>query len=339
VTEPDLRSAEETANFARELQLILRYLGVSDADMEKGQMRIEANVSLDMGTYVELKNINSFKAAHDAIEYELVRQREALERGEAIVKETRGWDEATQKTVAQRSKEDAHDYRYFPEPDLPPFETATFEPEKICAALPELPVTKRMRFAHEYGLDARQTELLVGDPASANYFEAAVSEFAERVDEHAPDASAGTPSSSKRFSVATLFNYLTSDLRGLMNQNMVAFGDMKVPPEHLAHLAALIDAQKITSRQAKDLLAKMFATGGDPEEIVKDEGIGIVSDGTEIEAVVLAVIAEHHAAVVDYKKGKTASLQFLIGKAMAQLKGRARPEALREIFERKLGEL
>ena len=139
VTEPDFRSADEVADFARELQLILRYLGVSDADMEKGQMRIEANVSLNMGTYVELKNINSFRAVHDAVEFELKRQQEALEQGETLVKETRGWDEAKRKTISQRSKEEAHDYRYFPEPDLPPFETGVFDPEALRESLPELP--------------------------------------------------------------------------------------------------------------------------------------------------------------------------------------------------------
>ena len=321
VTEPDLHGADDTTAFARELQLILRYLGVSDADMEKGEMRIEANVSLNMGTKVEIKNINSFRAVHDAVEYELKRQEEAFTKGEKLTQETRGWDEVKRRTVAQRSKEEAHDYRYFPEPDIPPFETAVFGLDALRDSLPELPAQKRVRFAGEYGLDARQTEILIVDPETANYFEEAVSEFRELL----PKAS-----------VATLYNYLTSDLRGLMNQDGTTFAALKVTPEHLAHLAALIENKKVTSRQAKDLLAKMFATGADPEAIVKDENIGVATDDDEVEAVVLAVIAEHKAAADDYRKGKTASMQFLIGQAMGKLKGRARPDMLKDLFERNL---
>ncbi len=326
VTEPDLHSAGDTTAFARELQLILRYLGVSDANMEKGEMRIEANVSLDMGTKVELKNINSFKAVHDAVEYELTRQEEALARGEKLTQETRGWDEAKQKTVSQRSKEEAHDYRYFPEPDIPPFEAIAFEPERLRETLPELPAQKRTRFAREYGLDARQVEILVSDRFAADYFEEASSELCEQLSGERLSATA----------VATLYNYLTSDLRGLMNEGDVAFSELKVTPEHLAHLAALVEEKKITSRQAKDMLARMFATGDDPGEITASEGIGVVSDMGEIETVVRAVVAENPTAVADYKKGKTASLQFLIGKAMGKLKGRAQPTTLKELFERNL---
>jgi aspartyl-tRNA(Asn)/glutamyl-tRNA(Gln) amidotransferase subunit B len=319
VTEPDFRSADEVADFARELQLILRYLGVSDANMEKGQMRIEANVSLNMGTKVELKNINSFKAVHDAVEYELARQEEAIRAGEKIHQETRGWSETQQKTVSQRSKEGAHDYRYFPEPDLPRLETKEFGIDRLRDELPELPAQKRERFAKEYGLDARQVEILIGEPETANYFEAAISELKERLPKANPIG---------------VYNYLTSDLRGLMNTAGIGFADTKVLPEHLAHLVALVEENKITSRQAKDVIARMFETGLDPEDVVKNENIGVSSDMGEIEAVVTAVIAENEAAVHDYKKGKTASLQFLIGKAMAKLKGRARPEMLTDLFKR-----
>ncbi len=334
VTEPDFTSADQVADFARELQLILRYLGVSDANMEKGEMRIEANVSLNMGTKVELKNINSFKAVHDAVEYELKRQEEALKTGEAITQQTRGWDEIKQKTIIQRSKEEAHDYRYFPEPDIPPFETKVFDLDQLKAALEELPAQKRVRFMNEYGLDEKQTELLVGDPAMADYFEEAASELQEFLAD-GQDGADGTGEASKA-GINTLYNYLTSDLRGLLNQNGTPSSYTKVLPEHLAHLAGFIEQKKITSRQAKDMLVKMFETGADPEEIMKSESIGIVSDEGEIEAVVLAVIAEHHAAVADYKAGKKASLQFLIGKAMSTLKGKARPDMLKDLFERNL---
>ena len=322
VTEPDFRSAEEVADFARELQLILRYLGVSDANMEKGQMRIEANVSLNMGTKVELKNINSFKAVHDAVKFELKRQEEALRVGEKVRQETRGWNEAKQVTFSQRSKENAHDYRYFPEPDIPPFETEAFSIERLRAELPELPAAKRKRFMDEYGWDEKRTDILIQEPDLANFFEEAISELREQ-------APAADPQ--------TVFNYLTGDLRALMSDAGIGVAQMKTTPEHLAHLAALLTDGKITSRQGKDILARMFATGADPTEIVASEQIGVSSDLGEIEAVVLAVIAEHEAAASDYRKGKTASLQFLIGKAMGKLKGRARPDILADIFKRMLG--
>jgi aspartyl-tRNA(Asn)/glutamyl-tRNA(Gln) amidotransferase subunit B len=322
VTEPDFRSADEVADFARELQLILRYLGVSDANMEKGQMRIEANVSLNMGTKVELKNINSFKAVHDAVEFELKRQEEALRAGEKIRQETRGWNEAKQITFAQRSKESAHDYRYFPEPDIPPFATKEFDIPRLRDELPELPAEKRRRFMDEYGMDEKRVEILVQEPDLANFFEESVSELREQ----SPDADA-----------QLIFNYLTGDLRALMSEAGVDFANSKTTPEHLAHLAAFLAEGKITSRQGKDILAKMFSTGADPEEIIASEKIGVSSDLGEIEAVVAAVIAENEAAVKDYRNGKIASLQFLIGKAMGKLKGRARPEMLTDVFRRMLG--
>jgi aspartyl-tRNA(Asn)/glutamyl-tRNA(Gln) amidotransferase subunit B len=324
VTEPDMHTAEDAVAFMKELQLILRYLGVSDADLERGQMRADANISISpdntLGTRAEVKNLNSFNSVFQAINYEIKRQTEILNKGETVKQETRGWDDAKQKTTSQRSKEEAQDYRYFPEPDIPPFETNVFDLEALRDSIPELPAQKRARFAREYGLDERAADALAGELAAADYFEEAISEFREEI----PDGS-----------IATVYNYLSSDLRGLMNQTGISFTDLKVGPDHLASLAILIDQKKITSRQAKDMLAKMFATGSDPEEIIKSEHIGI-SDTDEVEAVVLAVIAEHRVAVADYKKGKLASLQFLIGQAMARLKGRAQPDMLKEIFEKNL---
>lgn len=337
VTGPDLRSAEEVVAFARELQLILRYLGVSDADMEKGQMRIEANVSINMGTKTELKNINSFRFAKEAIEYELKRQAEALERGEKIMQETRGWDENKKKTVSQRSKEEAHDYRYFPEPDLPPIHIVVdgraspaeaggppdiwFDLEKLRAEIPELPQAKRVRFAKEYGIDGKKAEILVEDPAIAEFFE----EYASELEGFLPGAKPGAG-----------LEYLLNDLRGIISETGTAFADLKIEPEHLAHLEALIRKGIIGSRQAKEALRKMFETGVDPEDIVKSEGLETVSDSVELEKVVKVVLEENPSAVADYKKGKTASMQFLVGKAMAVLKGRGNPGALKDILEKAL---
>ena len=327
VTEPDIHSAEDAVAFMKELQLVLRYLGVSDADLERGQMRADANISIakeggPLGTRAEVKNLNSFNSVFQAINYEIARQTELLGKGEKVKQETRGWDDAKQRTTSQRSKEEAQDYRYFPEPDIPPFETAALDLEAIKISIPELPEAKRGRFMGEYDLDFKAADTMAAEPAMADYFEAASSEYRERTSSDAP--------------ISTVYNYLTSDLRGLMKQSNIDFGPLlKVSPEHLAHLASLIDSDKITSRQAKDMLARMFETGDDPEEIVENEGVGI-SDAGEVEETVLAVIAENPAAVADYKKGKTASVQFLIGKAMGRLKGRARPDMLKELFERYL---
>lgn len=329
VTEPDLKSADEVIAFARELQLILRYLGVSDADMEKGQMRIEANVSVaqmangewQMGTKTELKNINSFRFAKEAIEYEINRQKEALEKGEKIVHETRGWDEKKQKSVSQRSKEEAHDYRYFPEPDLPPFETKAFDLEKLKLELPELPSAKKVRFVKEYVLEEKQTEMLVAEPALADYFEQAASELRSML-----------PVKSYKL----LVNYLTSDLKGFANEAGVGIADSKVDPEHLAHLVAFIEEGKLGSRQAKDVLRKMFDTGLDPEEIVEKENLSTIQDESELERAIKSVITENPSAVSDYKKGKTASLQFLVGKVMQKTRGRANPEELKRNLSKEL---
>jgi aspartyl-tRNA(Asn)/glutamyl-tRNA(Gln) amidotransferase subunit B len=339
VTEPDITSAEQTVKFGKELQLILRYLGVSDADMEKGQMRIEANVSLgeiingklEMGTKVEIKNINSFKAVGAAIAYEIERQKELLEKGEAVKHETRGWDDAKQKTFSQRSKEEAHDYRYFPEPDLPPFEPAeSFDIEKLKASLPELPAQKLERFQKEFGLAEKQAALLIENKRLADFFEEAVSELEAR------DEMEGEKTTKSGQEI--LFNYLTSDLLGLMNEAGIGFNEIRVNPERLAHLVDLIADGKIMSRQAKDILRKMFETGEDPENILTQEGLHTVSDEAELLNAVREVLAENPAAIADYKKGKVQSLQFLIGKAMAKLRSRGNPEHLRQIFLKQLGQ-
>lgn len=329
VTEPDIRSGEQALRFAEELQKILRYLGVSDADMEKGQMRVEANVSLDMGQKVELKNINSFKAVGAAIAYEIKRQKEILQSGGEIEHETRGWDEVKQKTVSQRSKEEAHDYRYFPEPDLPPFEPhVVFDLEDLKRHLPELPQAKRERFMRELGLSSEQVNILVGDKRLADFFEEAVSELATRGEL--------TTSTIEKEPKELLFNYLTSDLLGLVAASGADFGGIKVKPEGMAHLVDLIADGKIGSRQAKDILKKMFETGDDPDAIMRAEDLETVSDSGELENAVREVVAENPKAAEDYKKGKEASIQFLVGQAMKKLRGRGNPEQLKNAFREML---
>ena len=327
VTEPDLRSGEQTMEFARELRRILRYLGVSEADMEKGQMRIEANVSLNMGPKVELKNINSFRAVGSAIAYELKRQEELLEKGEKVVHETRGWDEAKQKTVSQRTKEEAHDYRYFPEPDLPPFETKIFDIERLRLGLPELPRAKQARFEREFGLSEDQAGLLIDDKRLADFFEAAVSELGAETEPHAQ---------GEKKPAHLIYNYLTSDLSGLLAEKRESLEQGKVKPEYLAHLVFLLAQGKIMSREAKDILRKASETGEDPRKILENENLGTITDESAIVDAVQEIIKENPKAVEDYKKGKEASIQFLVGQAMRKLKGRGNPDQLEEGFRKAL---
>lgn len=317
VTEPDIKSADETLAFARELQLILRYLGISDADMEKAQMRIEANVSVSktekLGTKVELKNINSFSAVKNAVAYEIKRQTEVLESGGKVAQETRGWNDLKGETFSQRSKEEAHDYRYMPEPDLPPLEITADVIERLRIEIPELPWAKRERFKKEYSLTVDQASILVSDRGVAEFFEEAVSE-----------AEKSTPQ--------LIYNYLTSDLLGMANAEGIGVKESKVEPVDFAHLIDLIQNGTLNSRSAKNVLAKMWITGVDPHQIVKDEGLTQVTDESSLTEVVAKIIEANSKAAKDYKKGNTNSLQFLIGRAMSELRGRGNPELLRKLF-------
>ncbi|MCX6702544.1 MAG: Asp-tRNA(Asn)/Glu-tRNA(Gln) amidotransferase subunit GatB [Candidatus Wolfebacteria bacterium] len=326
VTEPDLRNAEDTVKFAKELQLILRYLEISDADMEKGQFRVEVNISLSpenpnnksqipnkLGTKVEIKNLNSFRVVGEAIDYEIRRQGEALEKGEVLKQETRGWDDAKKRTVSQRSKEDSHDYRYFPEPDLPLLDLTKLDLEAIKVSVPELPAQKRIRFAKEYGLSDLQTEILIGDRWLAKFFEESMSEFKLQIP---------NPKSQ------TLVNYLTSDLMGLMNKEGVKLSELKINPEDFSELVFMVEQGELSSRMAKNILLEMYKTGLDPHEIIKEQGISQVSDRGAIELVVKEVIDANPKAVADYKKGKENALAFLMGQSMAKLKGQGNPKVL-----------
>ena len=330
VSEPDIHSAEEAVAYGQELQLILRYLGVSDADLEKGQMRFDANISLSsdekLGTRAEIKNLNSFGALESAVNYEIKRQTEILEEGGRVDQETRGWDDIKQKTVPQRSKEQAHDYRYFPEPDLPPLTKAGFDVEALRSEIPELPNGKRARFTQEYGLNPEQMNILIEDKDMSEYFEQALSEL--EGDEQI---------SANQEKIKLTLNYLTSDLRGLLMAKNADFDDCKITPENFADLMDMVVKKEINSRVAKDLLVKMLDSGADPREIVKNEELSQVSDGEELEPIVSSVIAANPKAVEDYKKGKSAALQFLFGKSMAALKGRGNPEALKSLLEKLLG--
>lgn len=324
VTKPCIESGKEARKFCEELQLVLRYLEASEANMEKGEMRCEVNISLmkegdvKFGTKVEIKNLNSFRAVEKAVEFEIERQGKILDEGEKVKQETRGWDETRGETFSQRNKEEAHDYRYFPEPDLPIFVLVDFEPEKLDLEIPELPAEKRERIKKEYGLGEGQTEFLINEKKLANFFEQAASEL------KAEDKSVG---------YKTLYNYLATDLLGLMKAKGVWFSDLKITPENFVDLISLIESGKIGSRVAKDVLLKMFETGADPRVVIEEEGLEQVSDEGKLAEAVEKIIRENEAAVSDYKKGKEAALKFLIGQAMKELRGKGNPEVLTKMFK------
>ncbi len=340
VTEPDMHSAEEAQKFAEELQLILRYLGASDANMEKGQMRVELNISLapegydKLGTKVEVKNINSFNAVGRAAVYEAKRQSEILDNGEKVVQETRGWDDNTQRTFAQRSKEEAHDYRYFPEPDIPPIKIGGNPKfETLNSKLPELPQQKRKRFIDEYKIDAKLAEIFVRDPELADYFEQVVSELLswEKVHGHEKEEE------KMRQELFTLTaNYLTTDLRKLMSDQAISIKQCKITPEDFAEFIDLIHDGKLSSRGAKDLLPEMLRTGGDPHTLMEARGLAQVSGEGELEEIIDKVIAANPAPVASYKAGKENSLQFLVGQVMKESKGRANPQVAGEMLKKKI---
>ncbi|MFH0712504.1 MAG: Asp-tRNA(Asn)/Glu-tRNA(Gln) amidotransferase subunit GatB [Candidatus Jorgensenbacteria bacterium] len=326
VTEPDIKNAEEAVNFAKELLLILRYLGISDADMEKGQMRVEANISLPaddggMGTKVEVKNINSFRAVHGAILYEIKRQEKLLDEGKKVIHETRGWNDGKGITVTQRVKEEAHDYRYFPEPDLPPLELAKFNLDGLKGEIPELPEAKRHRFVKEFGFNLADVEVLIEDEKIADFFEEAASELKSQL-----------PITNYQL----LFNYFTSDLKGLMNEKGIGIDGIKITPEHFAHLAVMVESGELSSRLAKNLLIKMFETGADPEALKKEEKLEFIGNEKELKLLAEEIIGKNLKAVEDYKKGKEGAIQFLVGQVMAKTRGQADPEALRKLFKKLL---
>jgi aspartyl-tRNA(Asn)/glutamyl-tRNA(Gln) amidotransferase subunit B len=330
VTEPDIESGVEARKFAQEFQLILRYLGVSDADMEKGQMRVEVNISLSktkkLGTKVEIKNLNSFRVVEKAVNYEIERQTEVLEEGGEIIQETRGWNDEKGKTFSQREKEKAHDYRYFPEPDLPPVHLNKEYIEKIKAQIPELPFQKRERFNKEYGLDEKSIEIFVTDKDLGEYYEHVISEIGDWI------------KNGDTVKLAKLAaNYLSTDLQGLLNGKSVEDEDFKITAENFAEFIALLYEGKISSKIAKQVLQEMYNAGVDPSHVIEDKGLAQIEGGDEVENAVKEVIQKNSKAVEDYRGGKEASFQFLVGQVMAVTRGRAKPDVVKEILKKLLG--
>jgi aspartyl-tRNA(Asn)/glutamyl-tRNA(Gln) amidotransferase subunit B len=337
VTEPDFSSGKEARMFCQRLQQILRYLDVSDADMEKGQMRCEVNISLHKegedrlsGTKVEIKNLNSFRVVEKAIEYEIRRQTEALENGEKIIQETRGWDENRQETVSQRKKESAHDYRYFPEPDIPPLHFTEEYVEALRGDLPELPQQKEKRFQEEYQLNADDAVVLASDVDLAHYFEAVMSDLTAKLDSDEVAAS-----KEKVFKLAA--NYIITELRKHLIKANETIKDIKITPENFAELIGIIANGKINSSAAQIVLEEMYQGGdNDPSHIIDRKNLAQVSDVGELEKMADQVLANNQKSVDDYKAGKQNALQFLMGQVMKETKGKANPQVVLEILKNKL---
>lgn len=335
VSEPDMRSPKEARIFMQDLRSILKYLGISDANMEQGNLRCDANISLrpfgqkELGKKVEIKNMNSFKMIEKALEYEVKRQTEMLDNEEVIEQETRGWNDAKSITVSQRSKEEANDYRYFPEPDLPPidnFKMGALDIDTIKTWLPELPKEKRMRFIEEYDLNTADAELLTSDLELARYFEQAV--------EAAPEMAES--SEAKRETAKKVSGWIINELLGRLNKFSVQLTETKVKSEFIGKLVSLIDDGKISGKVAKDVFDIMFETGQDPELIIEEKGLVQMSDTGELENIILGVMGENQKSVEDFKAGKQQAFGYLIGQVMAKTKGQANPKVVNEILREKL---
>ncbi len=325
VSEPDMRSVEEARAYAEALRDILRTLEVNSGDMEKGVIRFEANISVRpagtevFNTRVEIKNLNSFRALERATAFEIERQMKRMEAGEKVEQETLGWDEANEATYSQRSKEDAHDYRYFPEPDLPPLWVEEAWLERIRANLPELPRARRRRFMEQYGLSNYDARLLTGEKALADYFERAVD-------------------GESKINPKSLANWMTGELFGLMNQANITVADLKVSPEALAELVGLVASGEINPSTGKIVLAEMFQSGKRAAEIVAARGLRQVSDAAFIADIVRQVLEENPNEVASFKAGKQTVANWLFGQVMRKAGGKANPGVVRAELERQLGE-
>jgi aspartyl-tRNA(Asn)/glutamyl-tRNA(Gln) amidotransferase subunit B len=326
VGEPDLRSPEEARQYLMKLRAILQFLGVSSGNMEEGSFRCDANISIRPAgstdsVKVEVKNMNSFKAVYHALEYEDERQRRAIEKGERLSQETRGWVEEKGVTVSQRSKEYAHDYRYFPEPDLPPLAFGRAWVEELKSRLPELPEARRDRFMSQYSLSRYDANLLTNSRAIADYFERCLG------------LNKG-PELEKRAKAVN--NWLLGDFTRLLHATNTEIGDSRVTPEHLAGMLDLIERGTLSGVAAKAVFEEMFHTGRQASEIVTERGLTQIGDAQEVEEIVIQVIATNAQAVADFKKGKEQALTFLVGQVMRETKGRANPSLANRLLRDKL---
>lgn len=321
VSEPDLRTGAEAAEYAQELRRILRYLGVCDGNMQEGSLRCDVNISVrpkgtdTFGTKVEIKNMNSFNAIQRAIDYEIERQVTAIHNGEPIIQETRLWDEASQRTFSMRVKEGSSDYRYFPEPDLTPLEVSKDQLTAWQGQLPELPAAKRARYESALGLSAYDTRVITDDQEVTQYFEATVAAGAD------PKQAA---------------NWIMGDITAHLKAEKLGIGDLPLKPAQLAELVGLIEAGTISSKIAKDLLPKLLSNGGSPKALVEQQGLTQISDPAAIAAMIDQVLQAHPQELEQYRAGKTKLQGFFVGQLMKTSGGRVDPKLTNQILIKKL---
>ena len=323
VSEPDIRSGEEARAYLEKMRSIVQYLGISDGRMEEGSLRCDANISIringteELGTKTEIKNMNSITGVQKGIEYEARRQAELIEDGGEVVQETRTWDEAQGITLSMRKKERENDYRYFPEPDLPPIITTPEQVEAIRATLPELAEAKATRFVADYGLSEGDADILTTQKATADYLDAVVAAGAD---------------------AKTASNWMLGDLAKLVNENTGSFADAKVSPENLKGMFDLIESGTISGKIAKTVIVSMWNTGKDAKTIVEEEGLVQISDTGAIEEIVVRIIDANPKSVEDFKSGKGKAIGFLVGQIMKETKGKANPGLVNELLQKHLAE-
>ena len=321
VSKPDLRTGREAAEYAAEIRRIMRYLGVSDGNMQEGSLRCDVNISVrptvndPFGTKVEIKNMNSFSAIQKACEYEIKRQIKAYESGEEVKQETRLWDEGKQLTKSMRSKEGSSDYRYFPDPDLGPIEVSNDLKEKWRSELPELPAAKRNRYSTEFGLSIYDARVLTDESSMAIYFEKVVNE-------------GGVAKSSA--------NWITGDLAAYIKSNRLIFDQLPFQPNELAEMLKTIDTGEISGKIAKEILPELLSQGGSPKQLVKERGLGMIGDPQVIEEIIDQLILKHPNEVESFRSGKKKLLGFFVGQLMKETKGKADPKLANQILNKKL---
>jgi aspartyl-tRNA(Asn)/glutamyl-tRNA(Gln) amidotransferase subunit B len=321
VSEPDLSSPEEAKAYMELLKSVLEYTGVSDCKMEEGSLRCDANISIrpkgstKLGTKTEIKNMNSFKALQKALEYEIGRQIQVIEEGGRIIQETRSWDEALGITVSMRSKEEAHDYRYFPEPDLAPILIDEEWLETIKKSIPELPQARKKRLVEDLGLPSYDAEVITSSKSLADFFDAAVKEYSD---------------------AKTVANWVMGELLRLLNANNQSIDETLIRPENLAELLKLIDKGTISGKIAKQVFVEMFTTGKTPDTIIKEQGLIQISDESAILTIVDQVIEANPKSVEDVKNGKEKAIGFLVGQVMKATKGKANPGLVNKLLRDRL---
>lgn len=321
VSEPDIRTGQEAAEYAQELRRMVRYLGISDGNMQEGSMRCDVNISVrpvgqkEFGTKVEIKNMNSFSAIQKAIEYEIERQIEAVENGDPIYQETRLWDESNQATISMRKKEGSSDYRYFPEPDLPPLEVSKERLNSWKEELPELPAEKRQRYEEAFGLSAYDARVLSDDREVAEYYESAVNTGAD---------------------AKLVANWVTQDIAAYLNNNKLSITEIALKPDSLGELVQLIEKKTISGKIAKEILPELLEKGGSPKKIVESKGMTQISDPAEIAKVITALMEANPSEVEKYRGGKKKLKGFFVGQVMKQTGGCADPKLTNQLVEKLL---